>query len=219
MPTVAFDMIGTFFSLDRVRRALKGVGAPPVTVELWFAQALRDFFGWSHAGGYAPFQEFIRPALPRALTAVGVEADEADQQRVMEALAQLDPVEGAGEACEVLRRSGFRLLTVTNGSEQFTRSLLERAGLADRFHAMVSTDDVEVTKPAPQIYEAARRHAEGDLWLVAAHGWDVAGAHRAGLRTAWVSGAEQLYLDVLPEPEVTAATLVEAAEAIVARTG
>ncbi|HYV02062.1 MAG TPA: hypothetical protein VEM93_06960 [Actinomycetota bacterium] len=47
MPTVAFDVIGTLFTLERPRRRLADRGAPEHSLDLWFAQTLRDAVGRS----------------------------------------------------------------------------------------------------------------------------------------------------------------------------
>ena len=64
-PTAVFDIIGTCFSLEKPRRALAKLGAPEHALELWFAQALRDSFAYSHAGGYAPLKEVLQAGLVR----------------------------------------------------------------------------------------------------------------------------------------------------------
>lgn len=65
--TVAFDIIGTCFSLDKPRQRLVELGAPPHALELWFAQTLRDAFGLSPAGSYRPLKEVLEAELPRTL--------------------------------------------------------------------------------------------------------------------------------------------------------
>src|SRR5919206_416290 len=51
--------------------------------------------------------------------------------------------------------------------------------------------------------------------FVSTHWWDVAGAKRAGLRTAWVARRERALLDTVPPPDYTGRDLAEVAEAIV----
>jgi 2-haloacid dehalogenase len=217
-PTVAFDVIGTLFSLDHPRERLIEIGAPKEALELWFAQALRDAFAWSHAGGYRPLKEFLEAALGRALEGFGVRATDEDVVAVLGALSELDPVDGALEAVSMLSDAGWRIVALTNGSEESTRGLLARAGLEDRFSAFLSCDRIRRTKPHPAVYEMARREARaGPLWLIAAHAWDVAGAASAGLRTCWVAHLEKRYLAVYPAPDMRTADLVEAARAIIGR--
>lgn len=87
---------------------------------------------------------------------------------------------------EALSEAGWRVITLTNGREEFTRGLLEGAGFGNRFVASLSCDAIRKTKPHPDVYDMAKREATGEVWLVAGHAWDVAGASAAGLRTAWI---------------------------------
>lgn len=60
-------MIGTCFSLNKPKQRLVELGAPAHTLQLWFAQALRDAFALSHAGGYQPLKQILEAELPRTL--------------------------------------------------------------------------------------------------------------------------------------------------------
>jgi 2-haloacid dehalogenase len=213
MSVVAFDMIGTFFGLDVPRRALGNLGAPDAAMELWLAQSLRDYFAASHADAYVPLGQVLEADLPRALAALGVSPNEDGRRVVMQAMSNLEPVEGAAEACQILRAAGYELVALTNGAARLTRSLLERANLAWLFADMLSADAVGKSKPHRSVYEQVlQRDANG--WLVASHSWDTLGAHKAGLRTAWVAGVESRYLDVYPLPDLRANNLVDAAQRI-----
>jgi 2-haloacid dehalogenase len=219
MPTAAFDMLGTFFSLESLRPKLKSLGAAEHTLELWFAESLRDFFALSHAGGYAPLRDILEAALPRVIEELRQGSQDPGQHlHVLEGLKELQPAPGAREACELLIREGWKLLALTNGGEEATRALLQRTGLLDHFSAVLSTDSVRTSKPHARVYQLARTAAEGPLWMVAAHAWDLQGAMRAGMRAAWVSQKEKRWLGIYPEPEVSAGNLAALAQEMVAAT-
>jgi 2-haloacid dehalogenase len=129
---------------------------------------------------------------------------------------ELDPLDGGVECIGRLADAGLRLVTLTNGSADSTRTLLERAGIAERFEVLVSCDEVEVSKPHPRTYELARRATGDDAWLVASHAGDVQGAGRAGFNTLWVGRPETRYLDVFPQPNVRAPNIRSAADEILA---
>lgn len=218
MPVAAFDVIGSLFSLERARRELTANGAPDSTLELWFAESLRDYFALSHSGGYAPMAEILSAALPRTLARLGAPAGEEAVGAVMASMSELDPAPGVRAGVEVLREADWRVVALTNGSEQLARTLLERAGLAGHFAAVRSCDSIAVSKPDPRVYAMAREEAGGDeLWLIAAHAWDVAGAMRAGLRGAWVSSKEGEFLSAYPEPDLQGADIGALARALVER--
>jgi 2-haloacid dehalogenase len=53
--------------------------------------------------------------------------------------------------------------------------------------------------------------------MVAAHAWDVTGARHAGLRGVWIARDGIAYPEVGIEPEIRAATLLEASEALASK--
>ncbi|HZD80402.1 MAG TPA: haloacid dehalogenase type II [Actinomycetota bacterium] len=217
MTTVAFDVIGTLFDLERPRAALSQVGLPTGSLELWFAQSLRDAFALSHAGSYRPLADVLEAGLRRLVASTGVRASEEGLGSVMSAFSELDPRPDAPGACRRLANEGVRLLALTNGSERSTRAMLRNAGILDLFSDLLSCDRIRTSKPDPRVYQMAKARARGELWLVAAHAWDVAGATFAGLRTVWVSSVEATYLSAYPLPDVEADDLGQAAGAILDR--
>jgi 2-haloacid dehalogenase len=52
--------------------------------------------------------------------------------------------------------------------------------------------------------------------MVAAHWWDVEGAKRAGLRTAWVARRERILRATVPDPDVRGEDVRDVAAALVA---
>jgi 2-haloacid dehalogenase len=154
----------------------------------------------------------LEKSLPRTLAELG--AEPVDAGSILGAFRSLDATPGAAEAVEHLARADTKIVALTNGSESLTRGLVEGAGLAAHFSAYLSCDSIRVSKPHPRVYEMAKGVAEGELWLVAAHAWDVAGARRAGLSAAWISSKERQYPDYFPAPSVIAENLVDAARRI-----
>ncbi len=218
-PTVAFDVIGTLFSLERLRAPLQAAGAPGTSLETWFAQALRDFFAYSHADGYVPLAEVLDGALARTLTTLELDAGEQARATVTSALRELDAAPGAGEGCAALVEAGCPLVALTNGSLELAESLLDRAGLREHFRSVRSCDEIGISKPDARVYALVEPRAGEHTWMVAAHAWDVAGARRAGLRGAWVATSERVYQDAYPRPEVEAPDLAAAARGVLEWTG
>ena len=216
--TIAFDIIGTCFSLDKPRQKLIELGAPPYAMQLWFAQTLRDAFALSHAGHYQPLKEILQAELPRTLAVLGIETREEQRSQIINTFTELEPQAGVQIAFHTLASAGWQLVALTNGSEESTRKLLEQANVLPFFERILSCDAVQKTKPHPDVYALAKQHDDSEIWLVAAHAWDIMGAASAGLRTAFITQAEKAFLAVYPQPDVVAVDLVEAANQIVAVT-
>ncbi len=213
-PTVAFDMIGTTFSLESLRPRLASVGLAETTLETLFAQSLRDYFALSHAGGYAPLKDVLTGSVRRLLEVHDLEASDDTVGKVVAGLGEMDLVPGAENAYRALVDAGHCIVSLTNGSEEFTRGLLERSGLDRYVSSVISCDAIEVSKPHARIYEHARQQVPGLGWLVASHAWDCMGAQRAGLRAAWISSHERRWPGYFDPPDLSEVSLEAAAAAI-----
>ena len=62
---------------------------------------------------------------------------------------------GAREVAETLRRRGIPVAVASNSPREFVAAALGSAGLLDIFEVIVSADDVERGKPAPDLYQTA----------------------------------------------------------------
>jgi HAD superfamily hydrolase (TIGR01509 family) len=67
----------------------------------------------------------------------------------------VEPMPGVVELLEALGEHGIPLGLATNSGREFATRALRAAGLYDRFAAVVSAEDVERPKPAPDVYLAA----------------------------------------------------------------
>ena len=106
-----------------------------------------------------------------------------------------------------VRAAGHRLVTLSNGATSVADELLARAGVREDFERLLSAEDAGTWKPgrAADAYAAAQLGVEpGDQTLVAVHPWDIDGAARAGLRTAWLDrSGEGHYPTHLTRPDRT----------------
>jgi HAD superfamily hydrolase (TIGR01509 family) len=85
--------------------------------------------------------------------------DELHELVMNEALAGVEPRPGALELLERLLAIGLPIGVASNSQREFVERTLAGAGLLDgRFQTVVTAEDVEHPKPAPDIYlEACRR--------------------------------------------------------------
>ena len=212
---VAFDMLGTVLSLDGLRPRIEAAGAPGQVLELWIAETLRDGFGLDAAGVWRPFRQVAEGALRRRLALAGASAAPEAVERVLAGFAELDPHPDARPALERLRDAGVRAAALTNGSVATTEAALRHAGLEGLVERVMGIEEVERWKPRREVYlhaAATLGCSPGQLALVAAHGWDVQGARRAGLRAGYVARGGAPYPAAMEPPEVKGGSLVEVVE-------
>ena len=91
---------------------------------------------------------------------------------------------------------------------------VKNAGLAGHFEALLSVEDVGKYKPHAEVYRWAAGRVGADVsgcLLVAAHGWDVAGAKWAGMQAAFVARPGQQTFPLGPTPDIHIPSLAELA--------
>jgi HAD superfamily hydrolase (TIGR01509 family) len=106
-------------------------------------------------------------------------------QRVRAAMVQrLQPLPGAIELVRVIERSGLPLGIASNNDKDLALLALDVAGLADAFDVVVSAEEVERAKPAPDVYLracAALRVAPSEALALEDSSSGIAAAHAAGM--------------------------------------
>jgi 2-haloacid dehalogenase len=166
------------------------------------------------SGAYRPLPELLRSAL---LTRAQLTGDAAGIEEAIQRARSMPAYPGAGEAVVGLREAGLEVGVLTNSATGAAERALEAAGLRQQMSIVVGSDQVEVFKPHPALYErgiAATGVEAAEVCMVAAHWWDVLGAARAGMRTAWIAHKEGNLTEAAGNPDVIAATLGEGAKAI-----
>ena len=193
---IAFDVNETLSDLSPLGARFVEVGASASAAPLWFAAVLRDGFALTAAGENPPFAGVAREVLLSQLSqSVLNRSVEEAARHVMDGFFSLELHADVASGVDRLHEDGFRLVTLSNGSTAVAERLLTAGTIRDRFERLLSVEDAGAWKPSARAYEYAAQECEvkpEELLMVAVHPWDVDGARRAGLQTAWVnrSGAE-----------------------------
>jgi HAD superfamily hydrolase (TIGR01549 family) len=123
---------------------------------------------------------------------VGRETDEEEGDRIRdtrdelyrELIGEVEPLEGARELIVDLKERGFAAVLASSSPQDeidHYLDLLEARELAD---AWTTNDDVEATKPEPDLVRAAlERAGTDDAVMIGDTPWDVESARKAGLET------------------------------------
>jgi 2-haloacid dehalogenase len=205
-----------FFDLNGTLLDPSGIGEPLGLGPEQSAAALDDAVTASMAetlsGGYRPMPELIGAALRRRAEVAGRPLERLEE--ALERAAHMPPYPEAGEALSALRTRGVRPGVLTNSPAAGARKALEAAGL--EVDLAVGSDEVEAFKPDPRLYRRGLEAAgarPSEACLVAAHWWDLLGAARAGLRTAWVARKERALFATF-DPDVSGRDLRAAVEGL-----
>ncbi|CAN5567398.1 haloacid dehalogenase type II [soil metagenome] len=216
--TIVFDVNETLSDLAPLQARFTDVGAPAQLAPLWFTSILRDGLALTATGQSRPFAEIGKTLLASLLDpdALDRPVDEA-VQHVMEGFMTLSVHPDVPDGIAALRAAGLQLVTLSNGSSAVADQLLRGAGLRDSFEALLTVEDSDVWKPARTAYEYAARACGVELaqmTLVAVHPWDIHGAARAGMRTAWINRGGSAYPGHFAGPDIEIAGLDELADTL-----
>jgi 2-haloacid dehalogenase len=213
---VVFDVNETLSDLGPIASRFADVGAPGLLAKAWFAGVLRDGFALTAVGESPAFAELARGSARTLLSLEPLDRDlDEAVDYILEGFSALEVHPDVALGIPELRALGLRLVTLSNGAVSVARRLLEGAGLAGHFERLLSVEDAGAWKPAPAAYQHALDAcgvAAAEAMLVAVHPWDIDGAARAGLRTAWVDRSGAPYPRQFREPELRVASPVELAE-------
>ena len=209
---IVFDVNETLLDLTALDPYFEETLGAAAARSEWFATLLQAAMVTTITGRYESFGELGVACLEVLARRVGRRIAPGDRERLARELTHLPPHPDVPDALAALREHGFPIAALTNNPLAVVRCQLRNAGLAALFDEVVSADEVRRLKPAAEPYRhAANRLGVGmeDLLLVAAHGWDCAGAQAAGARAAFVGRAGQAPLPVGGAPELVVADLAE----------
>ena len=216
MPRVLlFDVNETLLDLRALDPAFERVFGEAGARQAWFGQLLQSALLATVTDAYADFGTIARAALGMIAPRRGVALTADDQAEILGGIRTLPPYPEVRQSLERLRGAGMRLAALTNSTAAVAEAQLANAGLRDLFEQALSADAVRRLKPAPEAYRMAADLlgvAVGDVRLVAAHSWDVAGALRAGCAAAFVARPGMVLDPLAPVPDVVGADLREVAD-------
>ena len=209
--TVVFDVNETLSDMTPMGRRFADLGAPESLGALWFAATLREGIALAASGDARPFSQVGREVATAVLRGHPIDRDpDAAATHILDGFLALGLHPDVAEGIRALRAAGLRLVTLSNGGVPVAEKLLGDAGLREQVEHVLSVDDAGVWKPAGAAYRYAARVCgtePGEMVMVAVHPWDLHGAHRAGLRTAWVNRDGARYPGHLAAPDHTVTAL------------
>ena len=142
------------------------------------------------AGRYTDFWHVSQDALVFAANKVNLLLTPEKRERLMNAYLELAVWPDAPPALHQLKKTGFRLVFLSNLTSRMLAANVKRAGLDGLFELALSTDPVKTYKPDPRGYQLgvdALKLKREEILFAAFAGWDAAGAKLFGYPTFWVN--------------------------------
>ena len=216
--TVTFDSYSTLVDVDAAEKALADrVSNPESVSRLWRSRSLAYTFVANHIDAYQPFYEMNRDALQYALDAHGVDLGTEERDEILAVYHELDVFDAVRDGLGRLVDAGYDCYVVSNGDPEMLASMVDHADIDDLLADTISADEVEIFKPAAELYRhaAARTGTPIEELAHVTAGWfDVMGASHAGMQGVWVDRKGSPWEPFDGEPALTIDSFHDLAETL-----
>jgi len=218
-----FDVNETLLDLTVVKKEVgKALGGNEGLLSLWFTTFLQYSLVTSAGGQSKPFGHIGAAALQMVAANNGIILSEQKAREiVVESMQNLVPHPEVIDTLTLLKKEGFTIVAFTNSSKDSLVNKFNNTGLTEYFDELLSIEPVGKFKPFHDTYTWGAKKMgvrPEECMLIAAHGWDVAGALWAGWRAAFIARPGQQLYPLAPNPEVVAPDLKKMAEIIITYT-
>lgn len=214
-----FDVNETLLDLKAMQLNVgAALGGRKELLPLWFTTMLQYSLVSTVGNQYHDFGAIGAAALTMVAHNNGIELTDVQAKEAIKPILSLPPHSDVKEGLTRFKKAGYTMVSFTNSSNKAVAVQLQNAGLANFFDVQLSIEDIGKFKPHFDAYNWAARKMNvlpAECMLVAAHGWDVAGAAWAGWRTAFVSRPGQQLFPLAPAPEFNVPNLHVLAEKLV----
>ena len=180
-----FDAYGTLFDVHSVMRRCESLfpGKHTQLSQLWRTKQLEYTWLRSLMQRYVPFSTVTRTALAYACETLGLELT---AERMEALMSEYNMLAAFPDVAPTFGKLNARKAILSNGSPDMLEPLVAHSGLA--FDAVISVDEVQVYKPAPQVYElAVKKLGTSSIGFVSSNCWDALGAKSYGFTVYWIN--------------------------------
>ncbi len=218
---IAFDGFGTLFDLSALRvRTRQAAGHEGDELFAAFKTRLIPWtWHMTASGDYEPFPDLAAQAIQGAAREAGLRLERSRADWIVEGLRELPVFDDVKPGLEELRRTRIPLAILSNGTADVMQALIAHNDLDGVFEHVLVADSVKRFKPAREVYALATEAfgaGAGQVMLTSGHEWDVAGASRAGMQTAWIARGEKYAPTLGAQADLEAEDLRELAARVTA---
>lgn len=214
-----FDVNETLLDISPLQSSVaQALGGREEAARLWFTTLLQYALVDSAGQQYHPFDQIGIATLQMIAQNFDIQLSGEDAKEILSPIHTLPPHPEVPEALSKLKKAGYPLIALTNSSSSVLKDQMKNAGLNSFFGYTWSIADIGLYKPHRQVYQwAAQRYGADprECMLVAAHGWDIAGALWASVRAAFISRPGHHLYPLAPQPEVVKSDILGLADYLI----
>lgn len=214
---IFFDVNETLLDLSAMKASVgQALNGRNDLLPLWFSTMLHHSLVDSTTERFHTFGEIGVAALLMVaeIEAIPLTAEQA-KEAIVTPLRSLPPHPDVRAGLQKLKDKGYTLVSLTNSSNKGVYTQFKNADLLSFFDKRLSVEDIKTYKPDLKTYAWAAKQMgiePKDAMLVAAHGWDIAGAKQAGWQAVFIKRPGKVLYPLARKPDVVISELTALAD-------
>lgn len=213
-----FDVNETLLDLSPLKECINQLLGSSEAFDHWFPKLIQFAMVETLTGSYSDFSEIGAATLKMTARSFSKSISEEEVKSTLSVITQLKPHPDVLESLECLKQQGFKLVALTNGGKETLEKQMNSSGLNIYFDAAYSVESVKKFKPHPETYQHVLREENclpKNAMLIAAHAWDIMGAKKIGMQTAFIKRLGKVWYPNKIEPSLTCSDFEELSKALV----
>ena len=214
--TLVFDVNETLLDLSPLKKSIDAALGDGVS-EVWFAELLHYSLVESITGSYQDFSEIATAVLKMNAFKKKIDLTGERVSEILSPITRLQPYPDVKQSLKRLKNKGIKLVAFSNGKPSVLKDQMNHAGLSELFDLILSVEKTGKYKPHPETYEFAMQKVNsnaGNTLMVAAHGWDITGALRAGMQTAFIERPGKFLYPLAEKPRFIVENIEQLADVL-----
>ncbi|MBU2976703.1 haloacid dehalogenase type II [Alteromonas sp. C1M14] len=214
---IFFDVNETLLDLTAMKESVgEALNGRRDLLPLWFSTMLHHSLVDSTTQRFHTFGEIGVAALLMVAEIEGIPLTQKQaKEAIVTPLRSLPPHPDVRAGLQKLKDKGYTLVSLTNSSNKGVYTQFKNADLLSFFDQRLSVEDIKKYKPDLATYAWAAKQMgiePKDAMLVAAHGWDIAGAKQAGWQAVFIQRPGKVLYPLALEPNVVIKQLTTLAD-------
>ena len=186
---IIFDVNETLLDMQKLENRVNAEFDNDLAFQVWFSKLLHYSLVENDTENHHDFSQVALVTFKMCSNYFGKEYSEEQIKSILKLVKELPAYPEVFEALKNLKKD-YILIALTNGNQETAEAQLKYAKIDGFFDAIYSVDVVGKFKPHKSTYQKVlsdHQLTASEVLMVAAHGWDIAGAQNAGLKTAFIS--------------------------------
>lgn len=211
---ILFDVYETLLNMADLEKKVNQLLDSKRGYNLWFELFMQYCFVDNCTSKFNSFSSIAEATMKMAAQTLGKNVAGDEIRFVLELLRHLPIHHEVQPGLSALADKSYRIAALTNSPEATVTARMENTGLISYFERVLSAEPVKKYKPSVEVYNWAAKQLKldpGKILMVSAHGWDLAGAHNAGMKTGYLRQSKQMLYPLAPKPHLVCKNLEDLA--------